>query len=186
MMPAFATSIGAPSCRCRSRGATVCETSRPRLTMAAKGFGKKDDASLPRVPSEASKARDAAGERLDRMRESNAPEYSIWLRIIDVGEDAEEKDSPEFPWLPVGSMCIPRTGSVPRAIFNPDVYADLMSGARKMFPQLKRYEDSDVEIGYMPKDAPDEDDMSAIIVAKPEKESWVSKLQSGVGSLFKK
>lgn len=55
-----------------------------------------------------------------------------------------------------------------------------------MFPQLKRYEDEDVEIGYMPKDAPDEDDMSSIVIAKPEKESWLDKVQGGIGSLFKK
>lgn len=154
--------------------------------MAAKGFGRKADKPVPKVPSEASKGRDAAGERLERMRESNAPEYSIWLRIKNVKEDSEEKDSPEFPWLPVGSMCIPRNASVPRAIFNPDVYSDLMSGARKLFPQLKRYEDCDVEVGYMPKDAPDEEDTSSIVVANPEKESWLEKVQNGIGSLFKK
>lgn len=186
MAPAFAASLSVPSCQCKNESAAVCNMRNGRLTMAAKGFGKKDEASVSRIPSDASKARDAAGERLERMRESNAPEYSVWLRIVDVGEDAEEKESPEFPWLPVGSLAVPRNASVPRAIFNPDVYADLMSGARKMFPQLKRYEDSDVEVGYMPKDAPDDEDKSSMVVAKPEPESWLGKVQSGIGSLFKK
>lgn len=186
MALAFAPSIGVPSCHCMCRGAGVCERPNRRLTMAAKGFGKQDERT-PKAPSDAAKARDAAGARLENMRTQNAPEYSIWLRITDVGEDAEEADSPEFPWLPVGSICIPRNErSVSRAIFNPDVFEDLMSGARRLFPQLKNYTDEQVEIGFMPKDAPDEDDMSSIVVAKPEKESWLDKVQGGIGSLFKK
>lgn len=154
--------------------------------MAAKGFGKKEDETAPQTPSEASKARDAAGERLERMRDSNAPEYSVWLRISDVGEDAEEKDSPDFPWLPVGSMCVPRNGSVSKAIFNDDVFRDLISGARKMFPQLKRYEDDDIEIGYMAKDSADDEDVSNMVIAKRnEGENFLAKLQNGFG-LFSK
>jgi Family of unknown function (DUF6523) len=153
--------------------------------MAAKGFGKKDVPERP-MPSEGSKARDAAGARLERMREGNAPEYSVWLRIVDAGVAAEEEGSPEFPWLPVGSLCVLRNASVAKAIYTDDVYKDLMRGARKMFPQLKRYEDDDIQVGYLPKNSANDDDISNMVIAKRENDSLLSKLSGSFGSLFKK
>lgn len=104
--------------------------------MATKGFGKQSEPA-PRPKSEGAKSRDAAAERLQAMRGQNAPEYSIWLRL-DIEEEKEESGpGGKFPWLPVGSMTIPRGADISKAIFNEDVFADLLSGAKKMFPNLK-------------------------------------------------
>jgi hypothetical protein len=153
--------------------------------MGTKGFGRSS-APEPPTPSESSRARDAAGERLERMRATNAPEYSIWLRITDVGEDAEDEASPDFPWLPVGSISVPRNADIAKAIYNEDVFTSLMSGARKLFPQLKRYGPDAVEVGYMLKDSADDDDVSNVKTAVRPTENIFAKLRGGLGSIFNK
>lgn len=154
--------------------------------MASKGFGKSSDPTPPHMPSGSAQARDAASSRLDAMRGDNTPEYSVWLRVKNTSA-IQDGDSPDFPWLPVGSMCIPRTAHINAALYNADVYRDLLSGARKLFPQLRKMEDEDIEVGYMAKDGADDDGEDSIRVANPPGEMGAfEKFQNTINVFFAK
>jgi hypothetical protein len=148
-------------------------------TMAAKkGFGSIPDA--PRVPSERSNARDAAGSRLDAMREKGMPEFSIWFRLLEKDPTApDDPDAPDFPWLPVGSLSIPRSGDINKAIYN--VEDDLMSGLYKLFPNAKGKEEF-IELGYQNKNFTDED--IQVAVRPTAAQTLVNALASKLKSFF--
>lgn len=164
-----------------------CCTRRQPWSMAGKGFGSVPEPESSRPPSDASQKRDDAASRLDSMRQQNAPEYSVWLRVKDAST-VQDQDSPDFPWLPVGSMCVPRTSNVAAALYNRDVYADLLAGARKLFPQLKKMTDDEIEVGYLMKgSAEDDEDGKSIVVANPPgEESALSKFGNKLKSMFQK
>jgi hypothetical protein len=119
--------------------------------MSTKGFGKPRESAPERPPSGAKAARDAAAERLDSMRQQGLPEFSVWVRLL---EEKETPDAPDFPWLPVGSICVPRSGNIEKAIF--DVEEDLMKGVYKLFPNMKGKEDQ-LQFGWQNKEFTDED-----------------------------
>mmetsp|Transcript_22499 Transcript_22499/g.90225 ORF Transcript_22499/g.90225 Transcript_22499/m.90225 type:complete len:104 (+) Transcript_22499:112-423(+) len=62
-----------------------------------KGFGDAPKKQEPRKKSKNQIEREAAEERLEKMRKAGMPEYSIWLR--QKGEDQ---------WFPVGSLAVQR------------------------------------------------------------------------------
>jgi hypothetical protein len=146
---AFTTTVlGLPT---PSRQACVARPVLATPCMAAKGFGQRPGgAASPRQPSEASAARDAAAERLDAMRKQGLPEFSVWIRLAE----KESPDDPDFPWLPVGSLSVPRSGDINKAIF--DVYDDLMQGVYRLFPNMKGKEEQ-LQFGWQNKEFTDED-----------------------------
>jgi Family of unknown function (DUF6523) len=136
---AFAGATCLPSCSRLPLTGPSCPVAGPRWSMGAKkGFGPEPEA--PREPSEKSKTRDAAGGRLESMRLKGMPEFSIWFRLLEFDPEAPaDADAPEFPWLPIGSLSIPRSGDINKAIYN--VEEDLMAGLYKLFPNAKGKED---------------------------------------------
>lgn len=155
---------------CHAPTVCVCRAS----VMSAKGFGKEPQGGQPKVraPSEAALARDAAGKRLDEMRAKGLPEFSVWVRLI---EEKTDPDQPDFPWLPVGSMCVPRSADIVKAIY--DVEDDLVKGMYKLFPNMK---DKQFEFGWQNKEFPDED----IQVAERPSESIASPMQKFFSQLW--
>ncbi|GAB0493655.1 hypothetical protein MMPV_004940 [Pyropia vietnamensis] len=125
-------------------------TPPPRVSSAApasstpKGFGPPKAAPPP--PSAAAVRRSAAASKYDEMKSSGMPEYNIWVRRP---EDTGEKPN----WYPVGSLAVPRSGGVVRAIYATE--KDLASGALRLFPTLKDVAD-DLVYGYQLKEFPDE------------------------------
>ncbi|OSX72950.1 hypothetical protein BU14_0392s0008 [Porphyra umbilicalis] len=109
-----------------------------------KGFGPAKAAAAP--PSAAAVRRNAASNKYDDMKASGMPEYNIWVRRP---EDTGEKPN----WYPVGSLAVPRSGGVVRAIYATE--KDLASGALRLFPTLKDVAD-DLVYGYQLKEFPDE------------------------------
>jgi Family of unknown function (DUF6523) len=138
--------------------AETCPAHTAPPSMAAKGFGFKPSGSPSnnnqktpqRQPSDAAVARGAAAERLDAMRQQGLPEFSVWVRLAT----KEKPDDPDFPWLPVGSLSVPRSGDINKAIF--DVQADLMQGVYRLFPNMKGKED-DLQFGWQNKEFTDEE-----------------------------
>lgn len=138
--------------------------SRPvcRVRMAAgedtqdfRGFGDKP---VKRVQSKASKRRDAAAERYDKMAAAGMPEYSIWARLKEAPRPPGMEDDPDFPpmpWLPVGSLSVPRSSQVSNAIF--DSEEDLLQGIYRLYPNMKKEPLENIEYGFQLKEFGDED-----------------------------
>lgn len=116
----------------------------PSAAAAPKGFGPPKAAPPP--PSATALRRSAAASKYDDMKSSGMPEYNIWVRRP---EDTGEKPN----WYPVGSLTVPRSGGVVRAIYATE--KDLASGALRLFPTLKDVAD-DLVYGYQLKEFPDE------------------------------
>lgn len=116
----------------------------PLSAAAPKGFGPPKAAPPP--PSAAAVRRSAAASKYDEMKSSGMPEYNIWVRRP---EDTGDKPN----WYPVGSLAVPRSGGVVRAIYATE--KDLASGALRLFPTLKDVAD-DLVYGYQLKEFPDE------------------------------
>lgn len=119
-----------------------------------RGFGEKPE---PRAPKESQTRRDAAASRYDEMSAAGMPEYSIWIRLKDPPRPPgmEEEENPAMPWLPVGSLAVPRSSQVSKAIF--DAEDDLLLGAYRLYPNMKKEEKENIEYGYQLKQFPDED-----------------------------
>lgn len=154
------------------RAECVCAPSCTR--MVAKGFGKEPDSKdiKARIPSGAEKARDAAAQRLEEMRAQGLPEFSVWVRLVEEKTDPEQ---PDFPWLPVGSLCVPRSSSICKAIY--DVEEDLVKGVYRLFPNMKGKE---FELGWQNKEFTDED----IQVAKRPVLGLTSPIQSFLSKIW--
>lgn len=90
------------------------------------------------------------------------PEYTIWMRLKTGGtlsaaatEGKEATEEEQMPWLPVGCIAVPRSGSVARAL--KDAEDDLWQGAERLYPKLKGEERSNVEFGSQLRQFPDEE-----------------------------
>ena len=102
-----------------------------------KGFGDKPTAARP--VSKDQKRREAAASKYDEMAAAGMPQYSVWIRLKDPPKmpdydpaiDGEENDQP-MPWLPVGSLSVPRSSQVSAAIYEAE--NDLLQGAYRLYP----------------------------------------------------
>ena len=121
-----------------------------------KGFGKKDERKMG--SSAAQQRRSAAASRYDEMVAAGMPIYSIWIRLKDPprppGMEDDESLS-EMPWLPVGSLSVPRSSQVAKAIF--DAEEDLLQGANRLYPNMQKESLDNIEYGFQLKEFPDED-----------------------------
>lgn len=128
--------------------------------MEFKGFGEQK----AKTPSKAQKRREAAASRYDEMAASGAPEYSIWIRLKEPprpeGVSKDDPDFQEMPWLPVGSLSVPRSSQVSQAIF--DAEEDLLQGAYRLYPNVKNEPMDNIEYGFQLKQFPDEDIRKAV------------------------
>ncbi len=176
----FAASAPLPVSRCASNASCAV---RPRTctAMEFKGFGEQ---KAKPSPSKAQKRREAAASRYDAMAASGMPEYSVWLRLKEPprpeGVSKDDPDFQEMPWLPVGSLAVPRSSQVSQAIF--DAEEDLLQGAYRLYPNLKNEEKENIEYGFQLKQFPDEE------IRKAERkqtggfmgsfQEWIDKLTS--------
>jgi Family of unknown function (DUF6523) len=113
------------------------------------GFGKK----TPKKPkSERTKQRDKASKQYDKMKTDGLPEYEVYVR----GEGTKQ-------WFPIGAIAVRRSSQISRAIYHSE--ADLLQGAFRAFPMLKKYKAS-LEYGYRLKGEKDDD----IELAKKERD----------------
>lgn len=150
--------------------------------MDFKGFGEQKAAKMP--PSQGQKRREAAASRYDEMAASGMPEYSVWIRLKEPprpeGVSKDDPDFQEMPWLPVGSLAVPRSSQVSQAIF--DAEDDLLQGAYRLYPNMKKEEKDNIEYGFQLKQFDDED------IRKAERkqsggfmgnfQEWIDKLTS--------
>ena len=105
-----------------------------------KGFGDK----TPKKPkSERTKKREKASKQYDKMKTDGLPEYEVYVR----GEGTKQ-------WYPIGAIAVRRSSQISRAIYHSE--ADLLQGAFRAFPVLKRSKDS-LEYGYRLKGEKDDD-----------------------------
>lgn len=110
-----------------------------RLRAEFKGFGSRppsqqppserpDDAKSPRQ-----REREEAAARHDDMKASGAPEYSVFLRVRNprVNHDLDVTG-----WIPVGSVTVPRSDDVERAILVNE--RNLREAAFRLYPRLRK------------------------------------------------
>uniref|UniRef100_A0A7S4HFH6 Uncharacterized protein n=1 Tax=Prymnesium polylepis TaxID=72548 RepID=A0A7S4HFH6_9EUKA len=130
-----------------------CRSATAPSMMAGKGFGKAPPAPPPKAKKPKSAGtvkRDAAGAAMDELTASGSPEYTVLIRTV--GADGKAGN-----WMPVGGIAVPRSSSedmaLSMAIFNNE--DDLLKGAFRNFPALKKSEDK-FEYGYRLKEFPDD------------------------------
>merc|ERR1711988_848762 len=146
--PAFIRSFCISGCH---RGRALTPVSRVGLQV--RGFGKpapdQKSNGVKRAKSSGQVEREQAASTFDSMKQRGVPEYEVWLRV--------KGDTSDKNWIPVGSMAVPRTADVQtgvtRAIYESE--EQLQSGAFRMFPKLKQYEE--FEYGFRLVDFPDEE-----------------------------
>lgn len=135
-----------------------------------KGFGAPKEAGGSKKQSSGSVRREAASNKFDEMVASGMPEYTVWFRLKKGGV---ESDTDEMPWLPVGAISVPRSSQVGDALFEQKTMEDLMQGALRLYPALKKEERDNIEFGYQLKDFDDE----PIRIAEPSpKTGWKATL----------
>ena len=104
------------------------------------GFGKK----TPKKPkSERTKKREKASAQYDQMKTDGLPEYEVYVRAVGKKQ-----------WYPIGAIAVKRSSMVSRAIYHSE--ADLLQGAFRAFPVLKKSKDN-LEYGYRLKGEKDDD-----------------------------
>lgn len=124
-------------------------------TQDFRGFGDKP---VKRAKSRAAKRRDAAAERYDKMAAAGMPEYSVWVRLKEAPRPPGMEDDPDFPpmpWLPAGSLSVPRSSQVSSAIF--DAEEDLLQGIYRLYPNMKKEPLDNIEYGFQLKQFTDEE-----------------------------
>lgn len=137
----------------QTRGLAKCTT---RMNAEGKGFGVPSKKEV-RKPSKGEQRRKAASDRYDKMAAAGFPEYTVWLRLKEVpdappGDDGEQAP---MPWLPAGCISVPRSNRVAKAIF--DAEEDLMQGAIRLYPNLKKQPRDNIEFGYQLREFDDEE-----------------------------
>ncbi len=104
------------------------------------GFGKK----TPKKPkSQRTQQREKASKQYDKMKTDGLPEYEVYVR----GSGTKQ-------WFPIGVIAVRRSSQISRAIYHSE--ADLLQGAFRAFPMLKKYRDN-LEYGYRLKGEKDDD-----------------------------
>ncbi len=104
------------------------------------GFGKK----APKKPkSKRTVQRDQASKQYDKMKTDGLPEYEVYVR----GQGTKQ-------WFPIGAIAVRRSSQISRAIYHSE--ADLLQGAFRAFPMLKKFKDN-LEYGYRLKGEKDDD-----------------------------
>lgn len=150
-----------------------------------KGFGAKP---TKRAASERQMRQEAAASRYDEMAARGMPEYSVWIRLKEPPRpDGVSSDDPDFqvmPWLPVGSLAVPRSSQIANAIYEAE--DDLLQGAFKLYPNMQNEERSNFEYGFQNKQFPDEEVRLAV---KPVEggimgafSDWVNKLTNPINA----
>ena len=130
----------------RSVSTTTCMTSQGP---GGGGFGKK----TPKRPSSKGEIRrKAASQKYDEMAAKGMPEYTIWMRLKEGGVVEEGE---QMPWLPVGSLAVPRSNQVADVIFETE--DDLMQGATRLYPTLQNQPRDNIEFGYQLREFDDEE-----------------------------
>jgi Family of unknown function (DUF6523) len=104
------------------------------------GFGK---AQPKKQRSKSETQRKEAAKQFDKMKADGLPEFNIFIRIKD-----------QKNWFPAGSLAVNRSNLIDHAIFEKE--ADLLQGAFRLFPILKKHQQN-LEYGYRLKKFPDED-----------------------------
>lgn len=130
-----------------------------------KGFGKKPEKKV----SKRTKERTKASKQYDKMKTDGLPEYEVYMRARGTKQ-----------WFPVGAIAVRRSSQISRAIYHSE--ADLLQGAFRAFPVLKKSKDN-LEYGYRLKGEKDDD----IETATPQRDRSQRGLQgtiNGLKSLF--
>merc|ERR1712118_388859 len=109
-------------------------------TVYMKGFGKQKTTPKPPPPSPAQQQREAAGDQLAEMRAKGLPEYAIFVRAPK-SEKLMELFKIKDGWIPVGSLCAPRSASVVSAVSSSIFQNEeqLKMGAYRISPELKEF-----------------------------------------------
>ncbi|MBD2102791.1 HHL1-like protein [Leptolyngbya sp. FACHB-261] len=143
-------------------------TTQPRSS----GFGKP--VNPPRKPSapKNQERRKAAATQYDKLKTDGLPEFNIYMRIQDQGEN----------WFPAGSMAVSRSSAIDQAIFENE--EELRKGAFRLFPALRKKQDS-LEYGYRLKQFPDEP-IQVAVRPIPGVPGIFQKVAQKVRSLFQK
>lgn len=143
-----------------------------------RGFGDKP--AVPRAATKGQKRREAAATRYDEMAAAGMPEYSIWIRLKDPPRPPgmeEDEESPPMPWLPVGSLSVPRSSQVAQAIYESE--EDLLQGAYRLYPNMKKEALDNLEYGYQLQEYPDEE----VRLAEKPVEGFMGNLRNWFGEL---
>jgi len=166
----------------RRRPASMCVSEESASKQDFKGFGDKPAAARP--VSKGQKRRESAATKYDEMAAAGMPQYSVWIRLKDPPKmpdydpEVDGTDDEPMPWLPVGSLSVPRSSQVSAAIYEAE--DDLLQGAYRLYPNMKKEELSNIEYGFQNKEFPDED----IRLATPEGSGGIfSGLQDWIGKL---
>ena len=104
------------------------------------GFGKK---TPKKAMSERTKKREKASKQYDKMKTDGLPEYEVYVRTAGKQQ-----------WFPIGAIAVRRSSQISRAIYHSE--ADLLQGAFRSFPMLKKSKDN-LEYGYRLKGEKDDD-----------------------------
>ncbi|MBE9126522.1 MULTISPECIES: HHL1-like protein [unclassified Coleofasciculus] len=127
------------------------------------GFGKTQPEKQTAKVNKAK--RTAASGKYDKMKQSNLPEFNIYIRIQG-----------QQNWLPAGSMAVNRSNQINRALFEQE--EELRKGAFRLFPKLRKQQ-SQLEYGYRLKEFNDE----PIVVATRPPETVGSLIQSTISQV---
>ncbi|MEL6263045.1 MAG: HHL1-like protein [Cyanobacteria bacterium J06554_11] len=134
----------------------------------AVGFGKK----TPKKPkSERTKKREVASAQYDKMKSDGLPEYEVYVRGVGAKQ-----------WYPIGAIAVRRSTQISRAIYHSE--ADLLQGAFRAFPVLKKSKDN-LEYGYRLKGEKD-DDIEPAIKPRDRSERGLLGTINGIKGLFGK
>ncbi len=126
-----------------------------------KGFGKKPEKKV----SKRTKERTKASKQYDKMKTDGLPEYEVYMRAKGTKQ-----------WFPVGAIAVRRSSQISRAIYHSE--ADLLQGAFRAFPVLKKSKDN-LEYGYRLKGEKDDD----IETAVPQRSRSERGLQGAINSI---
>lgn len=148
----------------RSTSTTTCMTSQGP---GKGGFGKKPP---KRAPSKGEIRRKAASQKYDEMASKGMPEYTIWMRLKEGGVVEEGE---QMPWLPVGSLAVPRSNQVADVIFETE--DDLMQGATRLYPTLQNQPRDNIEFGYQLREFDDEE---IRVAERKENTGWKAALSN--------
>ena len=130
------------------------------------GFGQKK----PKKPkSERTQKREKASKQYDKMKTDGLPEYEVYVR----GEGTKQ-------WYPIGAIAVRRSSQISRAIYHSE--ADLLQGAFRAFPVLKKYKDN-LEYGYRLKGEKD-DDIETAVKERDRSERGLMGAINGLKGLF--
>ncbi len=130
-----------------------------------KGFGGKPEKKV----SKRTKERTKASKQYDKMKTDGLPEYEVYMRAKGTKQ-----------WFPVGAIAVRRSSQISRAIYHSE--ADLLQGAFRAFPVLKKSKDN-LEYGYRLKGEKD-DDIETVVRQRPRSERGLQGAINGIRSLF--